>query len=347
MKYRGINYDVGTEYRRGESSRPIWNDDDVARDLAVIHDELHCTSVNLYGTDLQRLEHAAIVAHRQGLHVSLQRRSIDDSREGMLGHLTEAARVAERLRRSGDVTLNVGCEVTLFTRGFVVGRTFRARIRNLLWTLPLLPLINHRLNRHLREAVRLARMHFDGPLTYSAGTWESVQWEHFDLVGVNLYRDRWNEKTYVADLRRLCSFGKPVVITEFGCSTFEGAERKGGGGWMIVDFDAVPPTVKPGYVRNEQVQAALLDELLGLYAAEAIDGAYVFDFMHATFGHAPDPARDLDMAGYGLVKVRPPDPTDTSVVWERKAAFDAVARRYALLAGDSANTPLAEVVDPD
>lgn len=337
MKYRGINYDVGTEYRRGESSRPIWNHDDVARDLAVIHAELHCTSVNVYGTDIQRLKEAAVLAHREGLHVSLQLRSIDASRETMLAQATEAARLAERLRRDGDVTLNVGCELTLFTRGFVVGGTFRTRIRNLLWMLPLLPLINRRLNRHLRDLVRSVRTHFGGPLIYSAGSWESVEWDPFDLIGVNLYRDRWNEKTYVSDLRRLRGFGKPVVITEFGCSTFVGAERKGGAGWMIVDFDTVPATIKPGHVRSEQVQAALLGELLDLYAAEAIDGAYVFDFMQAAFAHVADTARDLDMAGYGLVKVRPFGVDDTSLVWERKAAFDVVARHYALLAGRAAD----------
>jgi hypothetical protein len=32
------------------------------------------------------------------------------------------------------------------------------------------------------------------------------------------------------------------------------------------------------------------------------------------------------------VKVRPPDAADTSVRWERKAAFDVVARHYAALA---------------
>jgi hypothetical protein len=69
MKCWGVNYDIGTEYRRGESSRPVWNQNDVARDLGVIHEELHCTSVNLYGTDLQRLQAAAILAHREGLHV--------------------------------------------------------------------------------------------------------------------------------------------------------------------------------------------------------------------------------------------------------------------------------------
>jgi hypothetical protein len=41
---------------------------------------------------------------------------------------------------------------------------------------------------------------------------------------------------------------------------------------MIVDFDTEPPTVKPGHVRSEQVQATLLDELLGLFVREGIEG---------------------------------------------------------------------------
>jgi hypothetical protein len=140
MKYRGINYDTGTEYRRGDNRRPLWDHRDVVRDLGVIHRELHCTSVNLYGTTLKRLQEAAIRAHQEGLHVSLQRRPIDDSRENMLlRQVAETARLAEHLRHDGGVTLNVGCEMTLFTRGIIVGRTFRARIRNLLWALPLLP----------------------------------------------------------------------------------------------------------------------------------------------------------------------------------------------------------------
>lgn len=338
MKIRGINYDVGTEYRAGEPSRPVWNHDDVIRDLQTIRRELHCTSVNLYGTDLARLQQATRLAHQEGLHASLQLRSIDESRDGMLARVEQAAAAANTLRGSGPVTLNVWCELTLFTRGFVPGRTFLARIRNLLWVLPFLLIVNRRLNRHLSDVVRIARARFDGPLTYSAGSWESVQWDLFDLVGVNLYRDRWNERTYTADLRRLRRFGKPVIITEFGCSTFEGAARQGGGGWMIVDFDADPSVVKPGHVRSERVQATYLDELLNLYVAEAIDGAYVFDFMQATFGHSSDPALDLDMASYGLVKVRPAGLTDTCMAWERKAAFHVVAGHYRLLADRSATS---------
>jgi hypothetical protein len=338
MTYRGINYDVGTEFVRGHSSRAIWNVADVARDLAVIRDELHGTSVNLYGTDLARIRQAATLAHQAGLHVSLQLRSIDAPRGATAARVAEAARAAASLLHQGGVTLNVGCEMTLFTSGFVPGATFRSRIRNLMWVFPFLPLINLRLNRYLREVASLARAHFGGPITYGAGAWETVDWTPFDLVGVNLYRDRWNEKTYLADLRQLRRPGKPVVITEFGCSAFEGAEREGGGGWMAIDFDAVPPVVRPGRVRSEQVQASVLDELLALYAAEGIDGAYVFDFVQPALAHDPDPARDLDMAGYGLVKVPAPGPGATSITWDRKASFGVVARHYAALArsGDPA-----------
>jgi hypothetical protein len=328
MKIRGVNYDTGTEYRPGASSRPLWQPADVLRDLRVIRDDLACTSVNLYGTDLARLHASAVLAHREGLHVSLQCRSIDESRGQMLARVRDAAQIAAQLADRGGVTLNTGCELTLFTQGFIPGRSFLHRIKWLVWLLPFLPIVNARLNRHLAEAARVARSHFSGPITYSAGAWESVRWDPFDLVGVNLYRDRWNERTYVDELRALGRHGKPVVVTEFGCATFEGAERKGGGGWTIVDFDATPPTVRPGYVRSEAVQAALVGELLDCYVAENIHGAYVFDFMQATFPHSKDPPADLDMAAYGLVKVRPGTDRDTSVTWERKASFDAVARRY-------------------
>lgn len=330
MNIRGINYDVGTEYRRGESSRALWSPSDVVRDLRVIRDELSCTSVNLYGTSPGRLHEGARLAIGEGLGVSLQLRSIDGSREDMLACVRDAAGVAAQL--SGDVTLNVGCEATLFTRGFIPGRTFRRRIRNLILMLPLLSFVNARLNRHLAEAARIARDHFTGPVTYSAGVWETVDWTPFDLVGVNLYRDRWNERTYAADLRGLASHGKPVVITEFGCAAFEGAGRRGGGAWMAVDFDAAPQVVKPGYRRDEMVQANLLGELLDLFVDAGIHGAYVFDFMQPAFPHAADPRADLDMAAYGLVKIHPIEPGDTSIVWERKAGFDAVATRYQALA---------------
>ena len=44
------------------------------------------------------------------------------------------------------------------------------------------------------------------------------------------------------------------------------------------------------------------------------------------FPHRPDdPEQDLDMAGFGVVKVAPGEPAR----WDRKAAFHELARLYA------------------
>lgn len=328
LTIKGINYDVGTEYLPGRPSRTLWTETDIVRDMRVIAEELHCNSVNLYGSDIARLVEGAEVALRQGLATSIQPRLIDGDRGQMVAFLERGAREAERLRRHGEVTLNTGCEISLFTSGFLPGRTFRSRMRNLIWSWPLLPLANRRLSSHLREVARIARAAFGGPITYGAGVWENVDWDPFDLVGVNLYRDKENERTYTADLRGLKRHGKPVVITEFGCCTFDGAERVGGAGWLIVDYDRDPPALKPGHRRSERAQADLVGELLDLYIAEGIHGAYVFDFMESSHRHDPEAERDLDMASYGIVKVMPARSGEISLEWRRKEAFEAVAARY-------------------
>lgn len=324
---KGINYDVGTEFSPGELSRSVWNQADAARDFEVIRDELHCNSVNVYGTELARLEEAAGIAIDLGLHVSFQARSVDQDQRTTTGFVEEAAATAETLRRRGAITLNVGCEITMFTSGFIPGKSFMRRMRNMVWVWPFFSHVNRRLNVYLSELAATARSSFKGEVTYGSGSWERVDWELFDLVGVNLYRDRWNEKTYRDDLRGLLDGDRAVIITELGCATFAGAERRGGGGWTIVDFDADPPMVRPGHRRSERAQAELVGELLDILREEGVDGVYVFDFLAAGFPHDSDPARDLDMASYGIVKVLPGGSAE-SIVWEKKESFATVANRF-------------------
>jgi hypothetical protein len=320
-----MNYDTGTEYVSGTNTRQIWNLDDVARDMAVIAAELHCNSVNIYGTELDRIVSAARVAHRTGLQVSLQLRAINLGRGATLDTIAAAGRAAAALSDGGPVTLNIGCEASLFTSGFLPGRSFLTRMKLLAFFWPLLPIVNWRLNAMLAEGAGLARGSFGGPITYSAGVWEEIDWSPFDLVGVNLYRDRDNEITYLRDLRKHLQHERPLVITEFGCCTFVGAERLGGGGWLAVDHAASPPRMKPGHVRSEQTQARLIGDLLRIYAEEGVHGAYVFDFLEAANPHSAVPLLDLDMASYGIVRPEPQQPGDRSIRWARKQAFHTVA----------------------
>jgi hypothetical protein len=128
---------------------------------------------------------------------------------------------------------------------------------------------NARLAEFLNDAVTAARSTFGGRVTYSAGTWEVVDWSPFDAVGSNLYRDAHNVATYRDDLRRLFDHNRPVLITEFGCAAHRGAAAKGPNGDDIVDWSTDTPTLTGAPIRDEQVQAEYIDELLDLPQARA------------------------------------------------------------------------------
>ena len=327
LTLRGITYDVGTEFVHGTPSRRHWQLDDVSRDLRVIREVLGCNSVAVFGTLLPRILQAARIALDLDLHVVLQLRSLDVDKAGTLARIREAARAAAAIDApAGRIALNLGCEITLFTHGFLPGRDFRRRIANLWWSWPWLLAANPMLAAFLRRAVAAVRAEYQGPLTYSSGSWETPDWRPFDFVGVDLYRDRENEENYPQVLRRYFAHGKPVIVTEFGCCAYEGAERLGGAGWMAIDHGTDPPTVKPGHVRSERVQAETVAALIDLYQSESVHGAYLYDFLQTENLHDSDPRRDLDMAGYGIVKPAPR--ADGGVTWEPKAAFHAVAKRY-------------------
>ncbi|WP_225764916.1 hypothetical protein [Inquilinus sp. Marseille-Q2685] len=58
--------------------------------------------------------------------------------------------------------------------------------------------------------------------------------------------------------------------------------------------------------------------------AEGITGAFVYQFIDTGAPHSPDPRRDLDMAGYGLVRVDRAGAGD----WVPKQAFQVIADLY-------------------
>lgn len=50
---RGICYDTGTEYLPGSGILTIqnWDPERVAREIAVLHGDLHCNAVAIFGSD--------------------------------------------------------------------------------------------------------------------------------------------------------------------------------------------------------------------------------------------------------------------------------------------------------
>lgn len=333
LAQRGVNYDT---------VREVWKPAFVRREIRAVRRDLHCNAVILLGDDVRRLEFAARCALDEGLFVWFEPRQFDKDATRTLAFLQVVARMAERLRKrrpdtggSGagpgvgpeggpGVGMSMGCELTIFMEGLVPGRTWEERGANL--RSPAGKGYNERLNAFLVRAHDAVRPLFGGWLTYTSGVWESVEWRKFDVVGIDLYRDTSNEATYRRDVRALHRFGKPVVITEFGCCTYKGAEKRGGDGFSIVDWTQDPPVVPPQYVRDEKVQSRYLTELLDVHEEEGMYGAFVYNFINTDTPYSPDPRHDLDMAGFSLVRVGA-DYAKTGR-FEEKDAFRVLARRF-------------------
>ncbi|MFI5914272.1 hypothetical protein [Dactylosporangium sp. NPDC051541] len=320
MGIRGINYDVGTQ-TGPFLSRPVFLIEEVRRDLGVIRDELHCDAVRISGTERSRLIDAAAIALNLGLEVWLAPQSHDADAEKTLAHLRDCAAAAQDLGRERVVFL-AGGELSIFMKGILKGDTLFERLRPAqMLKLRLMGTHNRPLNAFLHQAANEVRAVFDGRVSYASAPVERVDWSPFDVVCVDTYRGKRNRTDYGERFRRHLQHGKPVYATEVGCCAYRGAEDKGGMGWAIADpeHDRLTGT----FVRDEELQAREVIDLLDILDAEGAAGAFVFTFAAPALPHRDDPARDLDLASYGVVRCY------DDGHWEPKRLFHALAARNA------------------
>ena len=340
MKRKGVCYDVG-RVLLGENWRPTFDPQIIHRELEIIKNDLHCNAVRICGQDLDRLTVAAEDAFHQGFEVWLSPELFDHSPQETLDYLVTVAEIAEKLRVAwpDKLVLSIGSELTLFMKGILSGNTFLDRIGNgnpfllslLLLQLRLLRTHNKPLNAFLTRATQAVRNVFHGPLTYASLPIEDVDWSLFDLVSVDYYRGKQNRASYGEHLQRYGAYGKPVVITEVGCCTYQGAEDKGGRAFLIVDRKH-PERLQSGYVRDEELQAHEVTDMLRVLDTAGVDGAFVFTFVMPTLKYHEDPLYDFDKASYSLVKSYAPGSHGTTypdMPWEPKASFKAVAAYHA------------------
>jgi hypothetical protein len=336
MRGKGINYDTGF-HPGGHDSRPDFDPDIVRCEMLVIAEELHCTAVRISGADPERLSVAARHAAAAGLEIWFAPFPCELGPKELLALFADCAGRAEEVRLTGaEVVLVLGCEMTLFTKGFIPGDTAYERIAMMssgslkFWIS--FARIASKLNAFLAEAVAAARERFGGRITYASGTWEKVDWRPFDIVSVDAYRDANNAKKFRKELRTNgFGHGKPVAVTEFGCCTYEGASDRGGMGWAILEEGADPPRLKGDYRRSEQEQVDYLRELLEIFEQEGVDTVFWFTFATYMATHRADQPRfDLDMGAYGVVKMLPEgaDSARPGFAWEPKEVFHALADAY-------------------
>lgn len=348
MNRRGVTYDTGVVFsgRRGGGlpTRPKLALAVAERELQIIRDDLHCNAVRLIGRDVDRLMQIGERALALGLEVWLSPALWGKPPDETLHYDVSAAERTERLRQQypDRVVLVLGNELTLMMYGIVPGNDFGKRTREAFTRMKAgdhSP--NDRLNDFLARASTAVRDVYHGPLTYASLIWEDVDWDRFDLIGVDHYRDARIKDRYAEMLQPLLALGKPVINTEFGMRTYRGAESGGGElGVGVADqkrvllhylLPLVRQRLNGDYVRDEQMQARELVETLTILDAAGVDGAFVAEFITAGATFSEDPRYDLDMNAFALVKTYRygKGTTYPDMSWEPKQAFHAVADYYA------------------
>ena len=345
MRGKGVTYDTGF-LSAGTSTREPFDPEVVQREMRVIRDDLHCNAVRITGGYADRLKIAATRAADAGLEVWLSPFTNGVTQGELLDLLADCAEHAERLRRNGaEVVLLTGSELSLFVVGFLPGETLSERLALVADPLRLRPMIGEvraRINDFLRRAVEVVRARFGGKVSYASLPLEGVDWTPFDIISTDAaYRTKENAAQFRDNIRAFVAQGrtqgKPVAITEFGCTTYRGAADLAGQdpsfSTIVWGDDARPARLNGEYVRDEEEQATYLREALDVFEAEGVDNAFVNTFARYDLPHRSDPREDFDMASFGVVKVvdgqggargqRYPD-----MPWEPKAAFNTLADWY-------------------
>jgi hypothetical protein len=336
MELKGVDYDVG-RVLEGTLTRPKFDMNVIHRELEIIKNDLHCNSVRICGFDIERLVLAAEDALKQGLEVWLSPEMFEKSQQETFDYIVKAATAAEKLRlQYPGLILSIGSELSLFMQGILEGNNLMERTGNpSFWETVRAGKHNKPLNEFLARANKGVRQVFHGKVTYVSVPLETVNWDLFDFVGVDIYREARIKDSFPDIIKRFLTYGKPVIIGEFGCCTYKGAENAGGWGWAIIEFDESVPDhmrVKAGHVRDEDVQASEITEVLGIFDEVGVYGTFVFTFVAPYMTYNEDPRYDLDMASYSLVKSYAEKHGNTypDMTWEPKKAFKAVAEHYAL-----------------
>ena len=334
MRRKGITYDTGT-FPGGRTSRPDFDSGQARREMDVIAANLQCDAVRITGGDLDRLSVAARHAADAGLEVWFSPQPCELGRGQMQLLFDDASRRAGELQDSSGtkVVLVLGCELSVFGSGFIPGADSYARLASLLAPPPELlagyQAIGRRLNEFLATAAARARRSFAGPVTYAAAPWEDVDWEPFDIVGVDAYRDKSNATGYRAQIRGLTGHGKPAAVTELAAAHSAALLITAPPGGLSSRAGRPAAGIDGAYLRDEHEQARYLRELFALYDEEGIDAAFWFTFANYDKPRGRDPGHDLDLASFGVVAVLEPvgpaGPGGAAPSWVPKEAFAALA----------------------
>lgn len=342
-KYFGIVYDVGLQFTPGNFSVTDFNLDLVKYDMSVISKILHANAVRIEGEDINRLVETSKIAHDYEMKVFFNPWIMNVGEKETVAYMIEAAKAAEELRLQGfDLIFVAGCEYSLFNNGIFEGTSIMERLdsfislakeKSELIKTDILQKKNEKLNKILSNISNAVRLNFKGDVTYSSGTWETVDWNFFDIVGVDYYRYTQTDEEYINGVKNYLKYNKPVIVMEVGCCTYIGAAKRGGGGFTILkgnnpDGTGIYEGGKPP-VRSEKEQADYIQSQINLLKKSDVDGVFIFEFSMPATPYR-EQGFDADLTSFAVVKTYPNDDLRSQNLppWEPKEAFYVIADEY-------------------
>ena len=351
MDLRGVVYDVGLKFTPESCSVDTFDIKLVKYDISIIANILRANAIRIEGEDISRLTVAAEVAQAAGLKIFFNPWKMNADEKEVVAYMAQAAQAAEKLRQKGtDLVFVAGCEYSIFDNGVFEGSSINERLATLMSfgqmkdktaALKTIQGKNQTLNRILANICQAVRANYKGLVTYSSGTWEAVDWSLFDIVGVDYYRDIQTDEEYVEGIKRYSQYGKPVVVMEVGCCTYEGAARRGGNAFSILQ--GTTPDGKAGIyeggmtpTRSEKEQADYIQTQIELLNGTGIQGMFIYLFSYPIYPYRKE-GLDLDMTAYAIVKTYAKNHPRSQMLppWEPKEAFYRLAEIYRRLEQES------------
>jgi hypothetical protein len=315
---KGVVYRISDPTRGSPWRSPT--DDEMAEDLQVIHDELGCNAIRIFGDYKDWPDRRQYFDSVDELVLRCASKSIDVGFDVIaVSPVYDSLNIDETVRRVGSlapkvealskmtdktVLYVVGNSVSFFASGIVEGTTDDERLQEALRRKDD-PIFIAELNRAVERLLGASRKNApDLKLSYAAGPLEAnmsrLKWDQMDVdvIGIMTYLDDASRQylpSMVSDSKR---YGKPVFSIEFGSKTVEGAFHQ---------VDLEPETRN----YNEQDQATGISRTLEFLVESGVDGCFLFNYK--------EKERDLwGGRGYSILRFR-----NDSVPLVRKLGFHA------------------------
>jgi hypothetical protein len=295
IRHKGMRMMVGW---KGMAPIPI---DITDEKLDIIHDELGCNSVLIFGN--MEFEDDLIEAGRLAIQKGFDRIYVaplylDLPIDETVENIGKFAKKVKVLREASDsVVFMIGHEFTFDAYGIVPGETHPDRlwypiqnpdwVRNTYWKA-----LNSTLPDAFKRIIALCRENYGYQIAYAATIDEAsyiVPWSDsiFESVSSDAYiweKAGWTEDWVVKHLSELKKFEKPVNSTEWGCLTYKGASQE----WGFTDQDFAK------YPYDEDEQANYIARYCNMLNRASISGAFC------------NQLDDERPKGYGLYKATSP-----------------------------------------